>query len=120
MQNRSELLPGVYLTHLPAQKFKTGLMSAHLVTPLCRETASLNALLPAVLHRGTTRYPDMESLSAALDTLYGAQIDYTVRKKGERQCIGFVASFIDDRYTPDGQQLLEPVADLLGDRKSVV
>ena len=30
MQNRSELLPGVYLTHLPAQKFKTGLMSAHL------------------------------------------------------------------------------------------
>ena len=114
IQNRTEIMPGVYLTYLPAQKFKTGLMSAHLVTPLRRETASLNALLPAVLHRGTVDYPDMESLSAALDTLYGAQIDYTVRKKGERQCIGFVASFIDDRYTPNGEQLLEPVADLMG------
>ena len=85
MQNRSELMPGVFLTHLSAQKFKTGLLSAHLVTPLRKETASLNALLPAVLRRGTAKYPDMESLSAALDTLYGAQIDYTVRKKGERQ-----------------------------------
>lgn len=115
MQNRSELLGGVYLTHIPAQKFKTGVLSAHLVTPLQKETASLNALLPAVLRRGTEKYPDMESLSAALDTLYGAQIDYTVRKKGERQCVGFVASFIDDRYTPNGEQLLEPVAQLLGE-----
>ena len=70
MQNRSELMPGVFLTHLSAQKFKTGLLSAHLVTPLRKETASLNALLPAVLRRGTAKYPDMESLSAALDTLY--------------------------------------------------
>lgn len=115
IRNRKEILPGVYLTYLPAQKFKTGLLSAHLVTPLRRETASLNALLPAVLHRGTARCPDMESLSAALDTLYGAQIDYTVRKKGERQCVGFVASFIDDRYTPAGEQLLEPVAEILGE-----
>lgn len=115
MQNRSELMPGVFLTHLSAQKFKTGLLSAHLVTPLRKETASLNALLPAVLRRGTAKYPDMESLSAALDTLYGAQIDYTVRKKGERQCVGFVSSFIDDRYAPGGEQLLEPVAELLGE-----
>ena len=115
MQNRSELMHGVFLTHLSAQKFKTGLLSAHLVTPLRKETASLNALLPAVLRRGTAKYPDMESLSAALDTLYGAQIDYTVRKKGERQCVGFVSSFIDDRYAPGGEQLLEPVAQLLGE-----
>lgn len=115
MQNRSEIMSGVYLTHIPAQKFKTGVLSAHLVTPLCHETASLNALLPAVLRRGTEKYPDMESLSAALDTLYGAQIDYTIRKKGERQCVGFVGSFIDDRYAPSGEQLLEPVAQLLGE-----
>ena len=33
-----------------------------------------NALLPAVLHRGTMRCPDMEQLAAAMDRLYGAQI----------------------------------------------
>lgn len=113
--NRKELLPEVYLTYLPAHRFKTCLLSAHLVTGLDASTASLNALLPAVLRRGTMRCPDMQSLSAALDTLYGATIDYTLRKKGERQCIGFVANCIDDAYAPGGEQLLEPLARLLGE-----
>ena len=114
-ESRKEIMQNVFLTYLPADKFKTSALSAHLVTPLKKETASANALLPAVLRRGTMRCPDMESLSAALDTLYGAQIDYTVRKKGERQCVGFVASVIDDAFAPAGEKLLEPVADLLGE-----
>ena len=114
-ENRKEIMQNVFLTYLPADKFKTSVLSAHLVLPLAKETASANALLPAVLRRGTMRCPDMERLSAALDTLYGAQIDYTVGKKGERQCIGFVASVIDDAFAPAGEKLLEPVADLLGE-----
>ncbi len=114
-QNRTEILPNVFLTYLPAKKFKTGYLSAQFVTPLRRETASMNALLPAVLHRGTMAYPDMEQLSAAMDRLYGAQIDYTVRKKGETQCVGFVASFIDDSFAPKDERLLEPTAALLGE-----
>ena len=114
-ENRKEIMQDVFLTYLPAQKFKTCLLSAHLVAPLRQETASYNALLPAVLRRGTMRCPDMESLSAAMDTLYGASIDYTVRKKGERQCIGFVANCIDDAYAPGGEKLLEGVARLLGE-----
>jgi predicted Zn-dependent peptidase len=112
---RKEIMDNVFLTYLPATKFKTGLLSVQLVTPLQQETASYNALLPAVLHRGTMRYPDMESLSAAMDQLYGAQIDYTVRKKGETQCVGFVASFVDDAYVPTGENILEQVADLTGE-----
>ena len=94
---RWELMPHVYLTYLPARKFKTGVLSAQFITPLAKETASYNALLPAVLHRGTMRCPDMEQLAAAMDRLYGAQISPTIRKRGETQCLGFVASFIDDR-----------------------
>lgn len=112
---RTKLAEGVYLTCLPARKFKTSLLSAQFVTPLRQETASAYALLPAVLRRGTVTYPDMGSLSARLDKLYGARIDYTVRKKGENQCVGFVASLIDDSFAPGGERLLEPVADLLGE-----
>ncbi|MEA4941543.1 MAG: pitrilysin family protein [Oscillibacter sp.] len=111
---RIRLAEGVYLTHLPARKFKTSLLSAQFLTPIAAETAAAQALLPAVLRRGTVRYPDMGALSARLDRLYGAEIDYTVRKKGESQCVGFVASLIDDAFTPDGEKLLEPVAELLG------
>ncbi|MCI5843521.1 MAG: insulinase family protein [Clostridiales bacterium] len=112
---RRRLMPGVYLTYIQERKFKTNLLSAQLVSPLRRETASANALLPAVLRRGTSCYPDMERFSQVLDELYGARIDCTVRKKGENQCVGFVASFIDDHFLPGGEPLLEPVAELLGD-----
>ena len=112
---RTKLADGVYLTYLPARKFKTSLLSAQFVTPLAEETASAYALLPAVLRRGTVTYPDLGALSARLDQLYGARIDYTVRKKGETQCVGFVASFIDDSFVPGGERLLEPVAELLGE-----
>ena len=112
---RKRLMPNVYLTVLPARKFKTGCLSAQFITALDRDRASYNALLPAVLNRGTMRYPDMESLSAAMDTLYGTTITTTVRKNGERQCVGFVASCIDDRFAPGGEKLLEPMAELVGE-----
>ena len=112
---RKELMEGVSLTYLPARKFKTGLLSAHFLTPLDRGSAAVRALLPAVLRRGTGGSPDMGAISARLDRLYGAELDYTVRKKGECQCVGFVGSFIDDAYALGGEKLLEPVAELMGE-----
>lgn len=112
---RRELMDGVYLTHVPAVKFKTGVLSAQLITPLDERTAAFGALLPAVLRRGTTRLRDMRSIAAELDRLYGASVAYTVRKKGENQCLGFVGSFLDEAFVPGGEALLEPMADLIGE-----
>lgn len=114
-ETRTKLADGVYLTYLPAQKFKTSLLSAQFVVPLKQDSASAYALLPAVLRRGTVHYSDMGKLSAELDRLYGAEVDYTVRKKAESQCAGFVARFIDDAFVPAGERLLEPVASIMGE-----
>ncbi|MEG2958496.1 MAG: insulinase family protein [Oscillospiraceae bacterium] len=109
------LLPGVTLTAVQTHKFKSAVLSLTLFAPLNAETAALNALIPSVLRRGTAKYPDMQALSAVLDDLYGGSIEPMVRKKGETQCVGFVSSFLDDAYTPDGSKILEPAAALLGD-----
>lgn len=85
---RIRLAEGVHLTYLPARKFKTSLLSAQFVTPLRRETAGANALLAAVLRRGTVSCPDMGALSAKMDNLYDASIDYTVRKKRRKPVRG--------------------------------
>ena len=53
--NRREIMQDVFLTYLPAQRFKTSRMTVQLIAPLQRETAAANALLPAVLRRGTVR-----------------------------------------------------------------
>ena len=111
---RKELMPGVFLTAVRTQKFKTCVMGAYLLTELKAETASLHALIPDVLRRGTQEYPDMEKLSAALDELYGGAIDPVVRKIGECQCIGLAGSFLDDAYAPGQETILEPAANLLG------
>ena len=36
-----------------------------------------------------------------------------VRKKGETQCVGFLGSFLDGAYVPDGNDILGEVADLM-------
>ena len=112
---RRELFPGVWLRAVHTNKFKSSYLSVTLMTPLNRETAGANALIPEVLRRGSAVHPDMESLSAALDELYGGAIEPVVRKKGETQCVGFVASFLDDAYALKGEKILEPAAALLGE-----
>ncbi len=112
---RKEIFPGVWLSCLQTDKFKSDCLSLSLLTQLERETVSLNALLPRVLSRGTAFHPDMDSISAACDELYGARILPVVRKKGEVLALGFYAGFIADRFTPNGEKLLESVAGLLGE-----
>jgi len=109
------LMENVYLTYIPSEKFKTSFFSAQMAVPLRAETAGLNALMVNVLSRGTARCPDMAAIGRELDMLYGARLEPTVRKKGENQLFGFVASCVDDRFLPAGERLLEPVTDLLGD-----
>ena len=112
---RKTIAEGVSLTCLPVSKFKTGILSAQFAVPLTASAAGAVALIPSVLRRGTVNYPDMGRLSERLDNLYGARMDDTVRKIGECQCAGFVASFLDDRFVPGGERLLEPVTALLGE-----
>lgn len=112
---RSQLMPGVFLTSVHTKKFKSSTLSMTLLTPLGRETAAVNALVPYLLRRGSEAHPDMQSLAAALDRLYGGSIEPAVRKRGEIQCIGFVGSFLDDAYTLDNSGVLDQAAMLMGE-----
>lgn len=112
---RINLRPGIHLTAVQTKKFKSSTLAVHFLTPLSETDASRNALVPMVLRRGTAEHPDLESLSAALDELYGGSLEPMVRKKGETQCVGFVGSFLDDAFTLDGEQVLEPAAALLAE-----
>ena len=112
---RTQLFPGVWLRTVHTDKFKSAYLSLTLMTQLDRENASANALLPRVLRRGTMVHPDIESLSAALDELYGGAVEPVVRKKGESQCVGFLASFLDNAYALNGEDILSGAAELLGE-----
>jgi predicted Zn-dependent peptidase len=108
-------MPNVAFTCLTTKKFKTGCVSVSLLSPLHRDTASLNALVPNVLRRGTATLPDMAAISGRLDSLYGAGLSPIVRKKGEVQVLGFYADFPDDAYVGGGGKIAEQMLSLLGE-----
>ena len=101
MNHRTEILPGVYLTAVQSDKFKTGCFSLNLLRPMKKEEAAANALIPSVLLRGSERCPDIASISAKLDELYGASIGTLIRKKGEVQLVGFYCDYVQDEYVDE-------------------
>ena len=99
--HRTEILPGVYLTAVQSDKFKTGCFSLNLLRPMKKEEAAANALIPSVLLRGSETCPDIASISAKLDELYGASVGTLVRKKGEVQLVGFYCDYVQDEYVDE-------------------
>ncbi len=114
LNERREILPGVFLTTVQSTKFKTGCFSLSLLRPLRREEASANALIPTVLLRGCGGYPDIRAISAFLDDRYGASVGTLVRKKGEVQAVGFYADFLEDRFALAGEEILAPMLRFVG------
>ena len=108
-----QLTPGVILRHYPDKRFKTAVLSVQFQRPLCREEAALNALLSNVLLRGTVKNPDMRSITARLDELYGAHISPLMRRIGDIQTIGLFLSCLEDRFALPGDRVLAPSLELL-------
>ena len=103
---RFELLDGVYLTAVRTDACAQSCLSIHFLTQLTRETAALNAALPFVLRRGSSRLPDAEAIDAALGQMGGASITPRVIKLGELQAVGLRALFGADCFEQMARELI--------------
>ncbi len=108
------LQPGVTLRCFADSRFKQGCLSLQLVRPMREQEAALNALIPAVLLRGTVTAPDLRAITLRLDDLYGAAVGPVVRRVGDYQTTGLYCGFISDRYAMPGDRVLEPAIEFLG------
>ncbi len=108
-----DLYPGITLRCFPADKFKQGCLSVQLIRPMCSQEAALNALLPAVLLRGTQNDPDLRAITLRLDDLYGAGVGALGRRIGDYQVTGLTCTFIEDRYALPGDRVLAPMTAFL-------
>lgn len=110
-----ELMPGVTLRCCPDNRFKQGCLSVQLVRPMCAEEAGLNAIIPAILLRGTREHPDLRAITLKLDELYGASVSTMVRRVGDYQTTGLYCGFMDDRFALPGDKVMEPMMAFLGE-----
>ena len=108
-----DLQSGVTLRCYKDRRFKQGCLSFQLVRPMEKAEAAMNALIPAVLLRGTVQRPDLRAITLHLDDLYGASVGALVRRVGDYQTTGLYCSFMEDRYAMEGDEILAPMVDFL-------
>ena len=113
MTTITELMPGITLRCFPDRRFKQGCLSLAMIRPMCHEEAAINALIPAVLLRGTKNCPDLRAITLRLDDLYGATLGTQVRRVGDYQTTGLYCAFLEDRFALPGDAILGPMMDFL-------
>lgn len=86
--------------HLLKNRLKTDFSVVFLSIPLCKETITKNALLPAILKSGSKKYPTFQILTEKLEMLYGASFDCGLDKTGDNIVLKFYVEGINDNYLP--------------------
>lgn len=84
------------------------------ISPLDKETAAANALIPSVLLRGCEKYPTMADINKKLDYLYDAGLSSRNQKRGEAQVFGICAGVLDNCYALEGEDLLSEIVGIVG------
>lgn len=103
--NQREIVQGVSLLGVNADRFKTNEIAVTLALPLKKETASCNALLINLLSRKSKAYPSLTQLNKKLAFLYGASLSAVVSKLGECQVLKLGITSLDDRFSLDGESI---------------
>ena len=67
-----DLKQGIKAHFIKTDLYKTDLTCIILITPLKRETVTLNALIPFMLRRGTKRLPTQSLLNKELENIWSA------------------------------------------------
>ena len=110
-----EQCSGVRANLVRTDKFKTNMLGVFFSVPMTLENASVNALIPAVLRRGTNNYPTMKEISKRLEELYGAKFDCGVSKKGDIQVIRFYGEIVNRKFVGESRDILSEFADVIKD-----
>ena len=113
--NKSIVKEGITLHKINTTKFKTNLFAIFITTPLSRANVTKNALISAVLRRGTSNFPSQELISKELEDMYGASFDCGVDKNGDNQVLKFYIESINDDFLPEKYNLAEKSLKLLVD-----
>lgn len=110
-----EIKNSVKLHCIKTDKFKTNLISVFLSVPLDRKTITYNAIIPAVLRRGTKNLNSQEKISIELENMYGATFDCGVEKIGDNQILKFYLELINDEFIENNDNTLNRSINLLLD-----
>ncbi len=105
---QTELKKGIKLHSIQTEKFKTNLIAVFLTTKLTRENVTKNAVISAILRRGSKTMPTQEEISKVMEEMYGASFDCGLDKTGDNQVLKFYIETVNDNFLPQkGENMLK-------------
>lgn len=110
-----DIKEGIKLHMINTDNFKTNLYAVFIATPLQRENVTLDALLTAVLRRGTKTMQSQDMISKKLEEMYGASFDCGIEKTGDNHILKFYLEAISEEFLPETEELEEKCLDILFD-----
>ncbi len=112
-----EIKEGIKMHLIETEKFKTNLIGVFITMPLSRENVTKNAVIPAVLKRGTNQLKTQEDISKKLEEMYGAVIDSGIEKNGDNHILKFYIEALNNKFLPknSNQDVNKEAIDLILD-----
>lgn len=110
---KTEIKQGITFHEIQTNKFKTNLFAIFFTIPLTRETVTKNALITAILRRGTKDLPSQDLISKKLEEMYGAGFDCGIEKSGDYHTMKFYLELINDQYLPEKEDLTKKALEML-------
>lgn len=105
---QTELKRGIKLHTINTDKFKTNLIAVFMTTKLNRENVTKNAVISALLRRGSKTMPSQEEISKQMEEMYGASFDCGLDKTGDNQVLKFYLETVNDNFLPQkGEDMLK-------------
>lgn len=98
---------------IKTNRFKTNLYAIFLTIPMKKEDATINSLIPAVLRRGTEKYPTQLEIEKRLEEMYGASFNCGVDKIGNYQVLKFYIEGLSNEYTEEKQNIEELLKEII-------
>lgn len=108
MKNQvTQIKNGISLHCIETPIFKTNLVSVFITSKLNRDNITKDALIPAVLRRGTKKLKTQEEISKLLENMYGASFDCGIEKSGDNHVLKFYLESLNDSYIKKSENLMK-------------
>lgn len=108
-------MEGIKIHKIETNQFKTNLYAVFLATPLKRENVTKDALIAAVLRRGTKNIISQDKISKELEEMYGASFDCGIEKTGDNHIIKFYLEALNEEFLPEKEELTQKCINILLD-----
>ena len=112
---KKEIKKGIDIHNISTNKYKTNLYAVFLATPINRENVTKNALMTAILRRGSQNLQSQDIISKKLEEMYGASFDCGIDKTGDNHIMKFYLEAISEEFLPEKEELAKKCIEILLD-----